>query len=180
MASAGKSESELASLVMQIVKKTKKVLLIEPAFPGEPIRPSIQENDIVTWFFEKPKVQKKDGKSVLQYRKKTHLETSYKKLTTAVECVYCGIYTNMKNITRDHVRPRARGFALEPTNQILCCRSCNNRKDCRNLGEWIAYEFFNDHPFYLFIRPRIQKHLDENPMIDPTDWNQAIEMLDKI
>ena len=155
-----------------IVKKNKKAIEIIP--PVGFSQQAFVDDNGNAWFFEKFKVQKKTGQYVAQYRKQAYLDTAFK----PVECVYCGVFTTMKNITRDHVKPRARGHVLDESNLILCCKSCNGRKECRDLGEWIWDEFVTDYLFYLHIRPRIQAYLDSHPRIDSSDWNKSIKQID--
>jgi 5-methylcytosine-specific restriction endonuclease McrA len=50
-------------------------------------------------------------------------------------CQYCGQEFNMKNLTYDHVTPRARGGTASWENIVTCCRSCNLRKGGRTPQE---------------------------------------------
>lgn len=50
-------------------------------------------------------------------------------------CQYCGQRFNMKDVTYDHVIPRARGGTASWENIVTCCRSCNLRKGGRTPQE---------------------------------------------
>lgn len=46
-------------------------------------------------------------------------------------CQYCGHQFNMRDLTYDHVIPRARGGLGSWENVVTCCRPCNLRKGGR-------------------------------------------------
>jgi 5-methylcytosine-specific restriction endonuclease McrA len=48
-------------------------------------------------------------------------------------CAYCG--ATVKNLTVDHLVPRARGGISSFENCVSCCQSCNHKKDCRTPSE---------------------------------------------
>lgn len=50
-------------------------------------------------------------------------------------CQYCGRQFNMRDLTYDHVIPRARGGTATWENIVTCCRSCNLRKGGRTPQE---------------------------------------------
>ena len=50
-------------------------------------------------------------------------------------CAFCGGHVAPKDVTRDHVIPRARGGKDVWTNVVLAHRSCNMRKGCRTPEE---------------------------------------------
>jgi hypothetical protein len=50
-------------------------------------------------------------------------------------CAYCGDQFDRRNLTRDHVLPRARGGQDVWTNVVAACRACNTRKACRTPEE---------------------------------------------
>lgn len=50
-------------------------------------------------------------------------------------CQYCGHRFNMRDLTYDHVIPRARGGTATWENIVTCCRSCNLRKGGRTPQE---------------------------------------------
>lgn len=115
------------------------------------------------WMFDKFLPEKK----IFQYRCARQME--------CVECVYCGQFRARKNMTRDHVKPRSKGFKLcEVTNTAVACMECNQRKRDRDLGEWMLDEFVHAPAVYAFYRPRIQRFLDANPLITSTDWKSVV------
>jgi hypothetical protein len=50
-------------------------------------------------------------------------------------CAYCGEHFDRKNLTRDHILPRARGGKDVWMNVVAACRHCNMRKACRTPDE---------------------------------------------
>ncbi len=50
-------------------------------------------------------------------------------------CQYCGREFNMRDVTYDHVIPRAKGGSSSWENIVTCCRSCNLRKGGRTPQE---------------------------------------------
>lgn len=75
-------------------------------------------------------------------------------------CVYCGasgLGTGSVPLTLDHVRPRARRGAEDPTNLVAACRSCNLAK-----GDLELEEFLRDRPAVLErVRRRLAAPLRE-------------------
>lgn len=45
-------------------------------------------------------------------------------------CLYCGNRFHHKDLSRDHIIPRARGGADVWTNVATACKKCNNNKGC--------------------------------------------------
>ena len=50
-------------------------------------------------------------------------------------CQYCGRRFNMRDLTYDHVIPKAFGGAVSWDNIVTCCRSCNLKKGGRTPQE---------------------------------------------
>lgn len=50
-------------------------------------------------------------------------------------CQYCGGRPHTRDLTMDHVVPRARGGATRWTNVVAACRSCNHKKGSRTPDE---------------------------------------------
>lgn len=50
-------------------------------------------------------------------------------------CAYCGERLDRRELTRDHIFPRARGGRDVWTNVVTACRACNTRKACRTPEE---------------------------------------------
>lgn len=46
-------------------------------------------------------------------------------------CVWCGRAPWRRDLTLEHVVPRARGGHLTPDNAVLACRRCNRRRGAR-------------------------------------------------
>ncbi len=53
----------------------------------------------------------------------------------AFRCQYCGARRAMRELTYDHVVPRARGGPTDWTNIVTACRACNDRKGGRTPEE---------------------------------------------
>ncbi len=51
------------------------------------------------------------------------------------ECFYCGEPLNKQNRTKDHVRPRSKGYTLR-RNKVYACMICNIDKSSKTLREW--------------------------------------------
>jgi len=50
-------------------------------------------------------------------------------------CAYCGVLPKITHI--DHVVPVAMGGDNLPSNLVISCPGCNNRKGCSSLDEWL-------------------------------------------
>src|SRR4051812_20353077 len=50
-------------------------------------------------------------------------------------CQYCGEHPLARELTLDHVEPRAKGGATRWTNVVAACRPCNHRKGSRTPDE---------------------------------------------
>jgi 5-methylcytosine-specific restriction endonuclease McrA len=46
-------------------------------------------------------------------------------------CQYCGENKNAKDLTLDHILPKAQGGATTPQNLVSACKKCNQRKGNR-------------------------------------------------
>jgi uncharacterized protein YdaU (DUF1376 family) len=51
------------------------------------------------------------------------------------KCAYCG--SMGVNLQLDHVIPRSRGGADDPSNLSACCKPCNTSKGAKTPEEWI-------------------------------------------
>lgn len=51
-------------------------------------------------------------------------------------CWYCGVRLRMKDVTQDHVVPRADGGTSRRSNIVAACRSCNAAKGDMSLEEY--------------------------------------------
>jgi len=63
----------------------------------------------------------------------TSIREYVKEREKAGECIYCG---GEKDLTLDHIMPRARGGSDSPDNAVWVCRGCNTSKGDRRLYEW--------------------------------------------
>jgi 5-methylcytosine-specific restriction endonuclease McrA len=54
-------------------------------------------------------------------------------------CPYCGNpMTGERAPSRDHIRPRSKGFTLaDPANRAIVCQPCNEDKGSRSLGSFL-------------------------------------------
>ena len=50
-------------------------------------------------------------------------------------CQYCGVKLNTREMTLDHVLPRALGGVSSWENLVVACVPCNNRKDNKTLSQ---------------------------------------------
>ena len=50
-------------------------------------------------------------------------------------CQYCGLKPNARELTVDHVLPRAKGGPTRWTNVVAACRTCNHQKGSRTPEE---------------------------------------------
>ncbi len=50
-------------------------------------------------------------------------------------CLYCGNAFSDRDLTRDHIIPKARGGQDRWTNVVAACRRCNVKKSCRTPEE---------------------------------------------
>ena len=54
-------------------------------------------------------------------------------------CAYCG---SSKNLTLDHVKPKAHGGKDDSRNVICACRACNHSKGNTPLEDWYQNQSF--------------------------------------
>ena len=52
-----------------------------------------------------------------------------------MRCQYCGVKSNIFDLTLDHIVPRSRGGQSEPENLCAACKPCNQRKGDRTPDE---------------------------------------------
>ena len=67
-------------------------------------------------------------KSMVLSRRNIYLRDGY-------TCQYCGIQFSAKDLTLDHVNPRALGGQNRWENLVACCGPCNRKKDDQTLEE---------------------------------------------
>ena len=58
---------------------------------------------------------------------------------TGQPCPYCGEpMTGERAPSRDHIRPRSKGFTLaDPANRAIVCQPCNTDKGSRSLASFL-------------------------------------------
>ena len=57
-------------------------------------------------------------------------------------CSYCGLGLAIKDATVDHVEPLSRGGRNHPDNMVVACVTCNGRKGCLTLTEFLLGQEF--------------------------------------
>ena len=77
---------------------------------------------------------KVSGRLFVSRSRKTISFKPFLKSAKKGRCVYCNIAT--KHLTKDHVVPKSKGGANDPTNIVWACRPCNLSKADRTPAEW--------------------------------------------
>ena len=57
------------------------------------------------------------------------------------QCVYCGEFHELHNLTIDHVRPKCKGGKDITANVVPSCRRCNQEKGSREWLNWMRATF---------------------------------------
>jgi 5-methylcytosine-specific restriction endonuclease McrA len=105
------------------------------------------------WFSGKLTVEEQDGANVLRspsteipvpsvvrlrnyvHVKRRRQETTMKRARIYIRdryrCQYCGEHKHAKDLTLDHILPRAQGGESTPHNLVAACVKCNQRKGNR-------------------------------------------------
>jgi 5-methylcytosine-specific restriction endonuclease McrA len=130
---------------------TGRVLLLN--FSYEPLGTIGVARAICMWFSEKLTVEEADGDNVLHspsttipvpsvVRLRTYVHIKRKRQETTMKrariyirdryrCQYCGEHKHAKDLTLDHILPRAQGGESTPHNLTTACVKCNQRKGNR-------------------------------------------------
>lgn len=85
-------------------------------------------------------------------------------------CAYCGDEFEARDLTRDHVHPRARGGSNDWVNSVTSCKPCNMRKACRTPEEAAM------HLLYIPYRPCRWEHFilqNRNVIADQMEYLKA-------
>jgi len=84
-----------------------------------------------------------------RYGSPTKIKTVLNKtrIRTSIFCGYCGIEMHKKQVTFDHIIPRAKGGTSEIHNLMPCCKTCNISKAAMSLEEF--REHVNKTSFYF-------------------------------
>ena len=130
---------------------TGRVLLLN--FSYEPLGTIGVARAICMWFTGKLTVEENDGVNVLHspsttipvpsvvrlrnyvHVKRRRQETTMKRARIYIRdryrCQYCGEHKHAKDLTLDHILPRAQGGESTPHNLVSACVKCNQRKGNR-------------------------------------------------
>ncbi len=130
---------------------TGRVLLLN--FSYEPLGTVGVARAVCMWFREKVSIEEYDGDNVLHspsttirvpsvIRLKTYVNVRRKRRETAMKrariyirdkyrCQYCGDHKHAKDLTLDHILPRAQSGESTPQNLVTACVPCNQRKGNR-------------------------------------------------
>lgn len=130
---------------------TGRVLLLN--FSYEPLGTIGVARSICMLFSEKITVEEKDGENVLHspsteipvpsvvrlrnyvHVKRRRQETTMKRARIYIRdryrCQYCGEHKHARDLTLDHILPRAQGGESTPHNLVSACVKCNQRKGNR-------------------------------------------------
>ena len=81
--------------------------------------------------------ERERGRELREERRRQRRELKIRLLSVHPYCHYCGQRVSANRGTLDHVIPRSRGGADDPSNLVLSCRSCNFCKRNRTLAEWL-------------------------------------------
>ncbi len=57
------------------------------------------------------------------------------------QCVYCGNFYELQQLTLDHVKPRTFGGESITSNLVPACRTCNQGKGSANWLQWMRQTF---------------------------------------
>lgn len=130
---------------------TGRVLLLN--FSYEPLGTVGIARAVCMWYRGKVSVEENDGDNVLHspsteipvpsvVRLRTYVnirrqrrETTMKRARIYIRdkfrCQYCSDHKHAKDLTLDHILPRAQGGESTPQNLVTACVSCNQRKGNR-------------------------------------------------
>jgi len=130
---------------------TGRVLLLN--FSYEPLGTIGVARAVCMWFSGKLTVEENDGDNVLHspsttipvpsvvrlrsyvHIKRRRQETTMKRariyIRDGYKCQYCSAAKHAKDLTLDHILPRAQGGESTPQNLVTACVACNQRKGNR-------------------------------------------------
>lgn len=130
---------------------TGRVLLLN--FSYEPLGTIGVARAICMQFCDKLYVEELDGDNVLHspsteipvpsvvrlrhyvHVKRQRRENTMKRVRIYIRdryrCQYCGEHKSAKDLTLDHILPRAQGGSTTPQNLVSACKKCNQRKGNR-------------------------------------------------
>lgn len=130
---------------------TARVLLLN--FSYEPLGTVGVARAVCLWFRGAVFVEENDGDNVLHspstifpvpsvvrlrhyvHVRRNNRETTMKRARIYIRdryrCQYCGEHRHAKDLTLDHIYPRAQGGEATPQNLVTACVKCNQRKGNR-------------------------------------------------
>ncbi|CAN5620683.1 HNH endonuclease [soil metagenome] len=130
---------------------TGRVLLLN--FSYEPLGTVGVARAVCLWFRGAVYVEENDGDNVLRspstifpvpsvvrlrhyvHVRRNRRETTMKRARVYIRdryrCQYCGDHRHAKDLTLDHILPRAQGGESTPANLVTACVKCNQRKGNR-------------------------------------------------
>lgn len=80
-------------------------------------------------------VRLKEYKTVSQRRRHSASKRSRIYIRDKFKCGYCGTKQKEKELTLDHILPKAKGGKNDPDNLVTCCFKCNQIKKDKLLSE---------------------------------------------
>lgn len=96
------------------------------------------------------------------------------KLTKDNRCLYCGNYVNKKDLTLDHMFPRAYGGISVSNNLLPCCEQCNSSKGCLDGTEYWELKKKKTEAEKNEFRNKVIQEKEKNRYITgfclPQDW----------
>ena len=96
------------------------------------------------------------------------------KLSKDNSCLYCGSYVKKKDLTLDHMFPRAYGGISISNNLIPCCQECNSTKGCLDGNEFWELKKKKTEEEKNEFRDKVIQEKEKNRYITgfhlPKDW----------
>ena len=74
-------------------------------------------------------------------------------------CQYCGDHRHAKDLTLDHILPRAQGGESTPANLVTACVKCNQRKGNRTPEESGMHLLRRPRAFSLHVNRQIMRYI---------------------
>lgn len=57
-----------------------------------------------------------------------------------IDCIYCGVRLDRKNVTSDHILPISKGGNNCQVNIVVCCTDCNNERGNMSFDSYLRYK----------------------------------------
>jgi len=90
------------------------------------------------------------------------------------QCVYCldDLTKQPERQSLDHVIPQHKGGSNQPNNVVLCCISCNSRKNGKSLKQFGYYMEIKIHGYdRLAMHRRVRNQLRRKMPVLEQGWN---------